>query len=117
MRRKSKGCCGNFQDIGSFLDHDSHVCCHPRKQNQIRILNLDHDCVADDILICRGLEANLRNRSVKMTVRVGVDSELGALAHLHRTNVGFIDTGLEEHPAQIVSNCKEVGVLKLAATV
>ena len=95
------------KNFGLFGDNRRDIRRHPWLQLEIRVIDLDHGRIGDDVLDVLRRQPDLSDAAVERVRRVRVNREGHATVGAELANVCFIDVGKNLHAAEIVCDQKQ----------
>ena len=100
--------CGiwQFQRVLHAGNWNGDVRRHAGEKFQLRIIELNHGVVGDDILHDSGVHAHLGHSAAKGFLRKRVDFEGDLLAWFNVADIGLIGLGVHQHLGQILRDCE-----------
>ena len=73
----------------------------------VRISNVDHNVVSDNVLHVLWIQSHLLNRSLEFLARKRIDTKRRGLGLLNQANVSLIDIRDDLHLCQVVCDCEQ----------
>jgi hypothetical protein len=102
----------HLENILARVGHDTHVGGHAREELEVGIGSADDGGVGNDVLDHRRGPPHLLDPAPEHPAGKRIDRERRRLALAYASDLGFVNRGIDLHPAQILRNHEKLGRLQ-----